>query len=53
MDYILKNGPIYVSNEIRKDLFKIRNLESFSYFEETVDKGASIREKSEIITTLI
>lgn len=34
-------------------MFKISTLQNFSYFEENIDKGAQIREKSILITDLL
>ena len=35
------------------DKFKIQSLQNFTFYEENVDKGLAIREKSILITDLI
>ncbi len=49
MEYLLKNGPPRVAQDMRMDMFRIQQMQSFSYYEDGVDKGTSIREKSILI----
>lgn len=50
IEYLLKNGPPRVANEMRNEMmFKIQNLMSFSYYEDNVEKGHAIREKCILI----
>ncbi len=54
IEYLLKNGPPRVAMDMRNDLmFKIQNLQSFSYYEDNVDKGHAIREKCILIQDLV
>ena len=49
MEYLLKNGPPRIQQDLRNDMFKISSLSSFSFYEENLDKGHSIREKSMLL----
>ena len=39
MDYLVKNGAPRVVQDIKDDLFKIRNFQDFNYSENGTDKG--------------
>ncbi len=53
MEYLLKNGPPRVQQELRNDSFKFSQLQSFSYYEDNSDKGLAIRDKAILIQDLI
>ena len=38
MEYLIKNGAPRVIQDIKDDLFKIRTLQDFSYYENNSDK---------------
>ncbi len=38
---------------MRNDVFKFRQLDSFSYYEENLDKGISIRNKAVAVLELL
>jgi len=49
MEYLLKNGPPRVQQELRADTFKFSQLQSFSFYEDNTDKGLAIRDKAILI----
>lgn len=53
MEYLLKNGPFRVQQDLRNEMFKITTLQNFTYYEDNIDKGASIREKAILISDLL
>ncbi|TNV82238.1 hypothetical protein FGO68_gene17554 [Halteria grandinella] len=54
VEYILKNGPPRVASDVRSDMmFKLQGLMSFSYHEDNVDKGHSIRDKAILLQDLV
>ena len=53
MEYILKNGPPRFAQDLKMDMFKVMNLQSFSYYEDGLDRGLSIREKSILLQDLV
>ena len=53
MEYLLKNGPPRVAQDLRNDMFKLQSLMSFSYHEDNMDKGHSIREKAILLQDLV
>ena len=34
MEYMLKNGPPRFAQDLKMDLFRLQNMQSFSYYEE-------------------
>ena len=46
MEYLLKNGPMNVYQDLRNEVFKLRQLDNFTYYEDNLDKGLSIRNKA-------
>jgi hypothetical protein len=53
LEYLLKNGPPRVEQDLRSDIFRISKFKNFSYYEEQADKGHSIREKAKLIGDLL
>ncbi|OEH80416.1 putative EPN3 protein [Cyclospora cayetanensis] len=53
LEYMLKNGTEKFAEEARDRSYLLRTLQSFSWSEEGRDKGAGIREKAGICTTLV
>ena len=53
MEYLLKNGPPRIQQDLRNEMFRITSLSNFSYMEDGQDKGVSIREKSHLIADLL
>jgi ENTH domain len=45
MEYLIKNGPVRIQQDLRSDMFKITVLQNFSYYEDNMDKGGAIRDK--------
>ena len=53
MEYMLKNGSPRVTHDLRNDMFKITTLQSFTHYEDNLDKGASIRDKALLVCDLL
>ncbi len=53
MEYLLKHGSMRVQHDLRNDMFKITTLQNYTYYEDNMDKGASIREKAIIVSDLL
>lgn len=53
MEYLLKNGPPRVAQDLRADMFKLQSLMSFSYHEDNQDKGHAIRDKAILLQDLV
>ncbi|CDI78274.1 EPN3 protein, putative [Eimeria acervulina] len=53
LEYMLKNGPERFAEEARDRTYLLKSLQSFNWSEEGRDKGAGIREKAGICTTLV
>ncbi|XP_026191780.1 uncharacterized protein LOC34621401 [Cyclospora cayetanensis] len=53
LEYMLKNGTEKFAEEARDRSYLLRTLQSLSWSEEGRDKGAGIREKAGICTTLV
>lgn len=49
----MKNGPHRVQQDLRNDMYKLTSLQSFSYYEDNVDRGHAIREKCILIQDLV
>ena len=45
-EYLVKNGCERCVDEIRDHTFHIRQLQDFNYYEEKLDRGQGVREKS-------
>ncbi len=53
MEYLLKNGPPRIQQDLRNEMFKISGLQNFTYFEDGQDKGHSIRDKAILLQDLL
>ncbi|KAL8274828.1 hypothetical protein Esti_001234 [Eimeria stiedai] len=53
LEYMLKNGVDKFAEEARDKSYLLRMLQNFNWAEEGRDKGAGIREKAELCTTLV
>ncbi|CDW78484.1 UNKNOWN [Stylonychia lemnae] len=53
MEYLLKNGPFRVQQDLRNEMFKVTTLQNFTYYEDNIDKGSSIREKAILLADLL
>lgn len=53
MEYILKNGPPRVQQDLRNDMFKITTLQNFTYYEDNIDKGNAIRDRAILLSDLL
>ena len=53
MEYLLKNGPPHLAQDIKMDMFRLQNMQSFSYYEDGLDRGLAIREKAILIQDLV
>ena len=53
IDFLIKNGSERIIDVCRNQIYKIRSLENFSYYEGSVEKGSGIREKSKMIVELL
>ncbi len=53
MEYLLKNGPPRIQQELRNEMFRINSISNFNHMEEGVDKGKAIRDKCHVIADLI
>lgn len=53
LEYMLKNGTEKFAEEARDKSYLLRMLQNFNWSEEGRDKGAGIREKAELCSTLV
>ena len=53
MDYLAKNGSPRVIQDLKDDLYKIRNFQDFSFKEGTVTQGTELREKAKGLVDLL
>ena len=53
MEYLLKNGPPRFAQDLKMDMYKLMNLQSFSYYEDGIDRGLAIREKAILLQDLV
>lgn len=60
VEFLLKNGPGFAVDQLRRDLDFFRTLESFQAYEEGMDRGAPsifggyiVRERSKAIVALL
>jgi len=52
-EYLVKNGCERCVDEIRDHTFHIRQLQDFNYYEEKLDRGQGVREKSKQLVDLL
>ena len=53
IEYLLKNGPPRFAQDLKMDMYKLMNLQSFSYYEDGLDRGLAIREKAILLQDLV
>lgn len=53
MEYLTKNGSPRCVGEFKDEIYQLRTLQDFSLYEQTLDRGASIREKVKELIDLI
>ena len=53
MDFLIKNGVERIIEETRDHLYKIRPLQEFNFYENGVDRGSGVREKSKQLIELL
>ena len=53
LEFLVKNGAPRITQDLKDDLYRIRQLQDMSYTVDGVDKTAGIREKAKIICELV
>ena len=53
LDFLIKNGVERIIEETRDHLYKIRPLQEFNFYENGVDRGSGVREKSKQLIELL
>lgn len=53
IDFLVKNGSERVIESSRDRLHKIRSLQDYNYYEQSVDKGSGVREKAKQLVELL
>ena len=53
IEFLVKNGSERTVDAAKDHIYKIRNLESFSFYEGNIDKGSGVREKSKQLIELL
>jgi epsin len=53
LEFLIKNGSERVIEASRDNLGKIRGLQEFNYYENSIDKGSGVREKAKQIVELL
>lgn len=53
MDYLVKNGAPRVIQDIKDDLYKIRQFQDFVFKENNVEQGAELRDKARGLCELV
>ena len=53
MDYLVKNGAPRVIQDLKDDLYKIRNFQDFTFKEGNVTQGIELRDKAKGLVDLL
>jgi epsin len=53
VEFLIKNGSERFIEECRDRMFKIRALQEYNYYEQSIDKGSGVREKSKQVVDLL
>ena len=53
IEFVIKNGSPPAVIQFKRDLYKISTLCNFSYMEGSIDRGAAIRERVNLIVDML